>query len=64
MPAVVGVPEIVPDACRAVPAGNAPAAMLHEYGALPPDAANVAVYPLCTVPFGSVLVVTLRGVAG
>ena len=43
VPAAVGVPEIAPvDAFRVKPAGRAPVTMLHEYGVLPPFAANVA----------------------
>jgi hypothetical protein len=44
VPAVVGVPEIVPLAAASVrPAGNAPELMLQLYGVVPPLAANVVV---------------------
>jgi hypothetical protein len=42
VPAVVGVPEIVPLAAASVrPAGSAPELMLQLYGVVPPLAANV-----------------------
>jgi len=41
--ATVGVPEMTPvAAARVKPAGKAPLAIRHVYGAVPPDAANVA----------------------
>jgi hypothetical protein len=40
-PAVVGVPEIVPLVERVKPAGKDPELTLHEYGVVPPVAANV-----------------------
>jgi hypothetical protein len=44
VPAVVGVPEIVPLAAASVrPAGNVPELMLQLYGVVPPLAANVVV---------------------
>jgi hypothetical protein len=43
VPAVVGVPEITPvEAFKLNPAGNEPVVMLHVYGEVPPEAANVA----------------------
>jgi hypothetical protein len=42
VPAVVGIPEIVPvDAVRVRPAGNAPEVILQLYGVVPFVAANV-----------------------
>ena len=42
VPAVVGVPEIVPLAAAIVrPAGNVPELMLQLYGVVPPLAANI-----------------------
>jgi hypothetical protein len=38
VPAVVGVPEIVPAADSVSPAGSDPADTVHEYGDVPPDA--------------------------
>jgi hypothetical protein len=38
VPAVVGVPEIVPAAESASPAGSVPAETFHEYGDVPPVA--------------------------
>ena len=44
VPAVVGVPEIVPLAAAIVrPAGNVPELMLQLYGVVPPLAANIVV---------------------
>jgi hypothetical protein len=52
--ATVGVPEMTPVAAdRVKPAGKAPLAIRHVYGAVPPDAANVAAYVEPTVPLGS-----------
>jgi hypothetical protein len=41
-PAAAGVPDIVPAADKVRPAGNAPAAMLHVYGVVPPVALSPA----------------------
>ena len=47
----MGVPEITPDeAFRLSPADREPLLMLHEYGAVPPLACNVAEYAVPTVP--------------
>ena len=49
VPAVVGVPEIVPlDAASVRPAGNAPALTLQLYGVVPPLAGNVVEYAVPT----------------
>ena len=40
VPAVLGVPDMVPPAARLNPAGSVPLATVHEYGGDPPDAAS------------------------
>jgi hypothetical protein len=40
LPAVVGVPEIVPEELRLSPAGRLPLVIAHVYGVLPPVAAR------------------------
>ena len=42
VPAVVGVPDIVPAPDNVRPAGKAPAEMVHAYGVVPPVALNPA----------------------
>lgn len=64
VPAVVGVPAIVPDVCKLSPLGKAPDSTLHEYGPWPPLAARAALYALCTVPLGSELVLIVSGATG
>jgi hypothetical protein len=54
VPAVVGVPEIRPEAASVKPAGNAPPVTVKLYGAAPPLAVSVWLYAAPTVPFGSV----------
>src|SRR5690242_18353886 len=64
VPAVVGVPEIVPLDPKFNPAGIAPAVAVHVYPPLPPVAASVAEYAEPTVAPGRDGVVTLNaGVA-
>jgi hypothetical protein len=41
VPAVPGVPDIVPPADRVSPAGSDPLATDHVYGGVPPDALSV-----------------------
>ena len=41
VPAVVGVPDIVPPAARVSPAGSDPLAIVHVYGGVPPVALSV-----------------------
>ena len=43
LPAVVGVPEICPEAEIDNPGGNCPLASAHVYGGVPPEALRVAV---------------------
>jgi hypothetical protein len=58
VPAVVGLPEIVPVAAASVrPAGSAPELMLQLCGVVPPLACSVVEYALPTVPPGSNVVV-------
>lgn len=63
VPAVVGVPSIVPSGFNVRPFGNAgdPAARLHLYvpGPVPPDAPNTALYGWPTIPAGSGNVLSL-----
>jgi len=55
-----GVPEIAPVAAASdKPAGSAPPLTDHSYGAVPPEAANFALYALPTRPAGSEVVVML-----
>jgi hypothetical protein len=56
-PALVGVPLIVPALLKLRPAGNAPDTTVHEYGVVPPVAANVAEYAVPTIPLGNETVV-------
>ena len=56
-PEAVGVPETVPAADRAKPAGSAPELMLQEYGAVPPLAASVVEKAVPTCPEGTDAVV-------
>jgi hypothetical protein len=62
VPAVVGVPEIVPVADRVSPAGRAPELRLQLYGMVPPLAASVVEYAVPTCPAGTELVVICTGV--
>ena len=62
VPAVVGVPEIVPVADRVRPPGKAPELMLQLYGVVPPVAASVVEYAVPTCPEETELVVTCTGV--
>lgn len=57
------MPEIAPALERLRPAGNAPVVVLQVYGVLPPEAANVALYALLTVPVASEEVETDGGCA-
>ena len=63
VPAVVGVPIMVPSGFTVRPFGNAidPAARLHLYvpGPVPPDATNAALYVWPTIPAGSGKVMSL-----
>ena len=64
VPAVVGVPEIMPvDATRLNPAGNVPALTLQVYGVVPPLACSVVEYAVPAVPPGNDVVVTVGGCA-
>src|SRR5262245_46651209 len=54
VPAVVGVPEIVPDELSIKPGGKLPLVISHVYGAVPPAAESVCEYTPPTVPAGSV----------
>jgi hypothetical protein len=60
VPAVVGVPEIVPFGAKVRPGGSEPDAMLQEYGVVPPDAAKLCVYCEPTSPDGRDVVVAER----
>ena len=59
VPAVVGVPEIVPPA-SVNPAGSDPLDTDHAYGAVPPLAFSACEYATPTVPPGNEDVVTLN----
>ena len=60
VPAVVGVPATVqPVRCR--PAGSVPCEMEQLYGDVPPITPISALYGICTVPLGSVDVVSFSG---
>lgn len=61
VPAAVGVPERVPLAPSARPAGILPEATLQLYGAVPPVAVRVTLYADPTVPLGSDVVVMASG---
>ena len=63
VPAVVGVPLIVPVRDRLNPAGNCPDTTLQVYGGVPPLAVRLALYPVPTVPPESEPVVSAIGVA-
>ena len=64
VPAVVGVPVIVPVLDNVRPAGRDPALMVHVYGAVPPDTPRVCCgYAVPAVPPGSDVVVMVGGVA-
>jgi hypothetical protein len=47
-PDAVGVPAIVPEADKVMPAGRAPELMLQLYGVVPPDAASEVEYAVPT----------------
>ena len=53
VPAVPGVPEIVPPVDKVNPAGSVPTDTDHEYGGTPPEAPSVCEYPVPAVPAGS-----------
>jgi hypothetical protein len=54
VPAAVGVPERRPELVNVSPAGRVdPVVTAHEYGAVPPEAANCSLYATLTVPPGS-----------
>src|SRR6185369_15111786 len=59
VPAVVGVPEMVPLDAKFSPRGIAPAVAVHVYPPLPPVAASVAEYAVPTVAPRKEDVVTL-----
>ena len=59
VPAVVGVPVMLPLAANANPAGSAPAVIDQVIGAVPPVDCSAALYVELTIPFGSVVVVML-----
>ncbi len=59
VPAVVGVPPMVPEALRVRPAGGAPAVRVHVYPPVPPAAARDCEYATPTTPPGSDDVLTL-----
>ncbi len=52
MPAVVGVPEMVPLMVSDIPGASSPAVMLKVYGACPPLAVMILLYATPSVPFG------------
>ena len=57
-----GVPEIAPVlALRLSPAGKLPELMFHWYGGVPPVAESVVEYASPAVPFGSEVVLMVRG---
>ena len=58
VPAAVGVPEIVPVPLNVRPLGSVPLSSDQTYGEVPPVAARLCEYAVCTVPAGSVAVVT------
>ena len=58
VPAAVGVPEIVPVPLNVRPLGSVPLSSDQTYGEVPPEAARLCEYAVCTVPAGSVAVVT------
>ena len=60
VPAVPGVPEIVPPADRLNPEGSVPRDTVHVYGANPPDAASAWEYAVPTAPAGSDAVVIAK----
>ena len=57
----MGVPLIDPPAPSVSPAGTVPEATDHEFPPAPPEAASVCEYVKPTVPFGSELVVMIKG---
>ena len=61
VPAVVGVPVMLPLAANANPVGSAPAETDQVIGVAPPVDCSVALYAELTIPFGSVVVVTFTG---
>src|SRR6478735_298543 len=61
VPAVVGVPAIVPELLSVTPGGNDPAARLHEYEGRPPLALSVLEYGEATMPTASDAVDTETG---
>jgi hypothetical protein len=62
VPAVVGVPDIVPLVLSVRPGGKLPDCV-QEYGVVPPVAVNAAVYVVPAVPVGSDVVVIVSGAA-
>src|SRR5580698_10238016 len=64
VPGPVGVPEIIPVlAFRVRPLGKLPWVIDQVYGVNPPVAANVALYAIPVLPFGSEAVVICSGAA-
>ena len=57
VPVVVGVPEIAPAALKERPAGKEPDDTVKVYGAIPPDAASVALYAMVVTAMGTAVVV-------
>jgi hypothetical protein len=64
MPAVVGVPEIVPSGLSDSPSGSDPLSSDHAYGAVPPDPASVAEYGVPATADGKLVVVTCGWAVG
>ena len=64
VPAATGVPEIAPEEASVKPAGRLPETIDHVYGAVSPEAVNVAVYVEFCVPAGNDDVVTFSGARG
>ena len=64
VPAIVGVPLIVPPELKLRPAGKEPLEMFQKYGEFPPVAVRVVLYAVLTVPMGSELVAMLNGEGG
>ena len=63
-PAVVGVPVITPALLKVSPVGRFPLATDQLYVPEPPVASRVALKVVLTVPWASVVVVTVTGVGG
>ncbi len=63
-PAAPGVPARTPSPLSARPGGNAPAAIVHAYGPVPPSAVSVTEYGSPSVPFGTATVVSASAGAG